>query len=68
MVAATVVALVSDRYPELHGRFVHASDDLDELVAGIRTAPRARMLGFVPTGLDDRVASAVALGDAAVRP
>jgi NAD(P)-dependent dehydrogenase (short-subunit alcohol dehydrogenase family) len=68
MVAATVVALASDRYPELHGRFVHASDDLDELVAGIRSAPRARMLGLVPTGLDDRVASAMPSATTAVRP
>jgi 3-oxoacyl-[acyl-carrier protein] reductase len=67
-VAATVVALASGRYPELHGRFVHASDDLDELVAGIRTAPRARTLGFVPTELQDRVASASPSPTTAVRP
>jgi 3-oxoacyl-[acyl-carrier protein] reductase len=56
-VADAVVALLSGRYPELHGRFVHATDDLDQLVARVRTMPEARTLGLVPSGPDDRIAS-----------
>ena len=57
VVADAVVALVSGRYPELHGRFVHATDDLDELVVRVGAVPHARTLGLVPSGAGDRIAS-----------
>jgi 3-oxoacyl-[acyl-carrier protein] reductase len=44
LAADTVVALVSGRYDELHGRFVHARDDLDELVRRVAADPSARRL------------------------
>ena len=34
--AGLVLALVSGGYEELHGRFVHVTDDLDQLVARVR--------------------------------
>lgn len=53
-VAATVRALVSGRYDALHGRFVHAEDDLDDLLARLGTAdPDARRLRLRPAGGDD---------------
>ena len=57
VVADAVVALVSGRYPELHGRFVHATDDLDELVVRVGAVPHVRTLGLVPSGAGDRIAS-----------
>ena len=46
VVADAVVALVSGRYPELHGRFVHATDDLDELVVRVGAVPERARSGW----------------------
>lgn len=54
--AEKVAALVSGRYDVLHGRFVHARDDLAELAAHVAADPRARVLGFGTTGPQDPVA------------
>ncbi|MFI1166363.1 hypothetical protein ACH4UM_22885 [Streptomyces sp. NPDC020801] len=54
--AKKVVALVSGQYDMLHGRFVHARDDLDELAKRVTDDPRARVLGFGSTGPNDPVA------------
>lgn len=54
--AAKVVALASGRYDALHGRFIHAKDDLDDLVRRLETRPGARSLTLAPTGPDDPVA------------
>lgn len=51
--AETVVALVSGRYDVLHGRFVWARDDLDELAARAAADPRARTLAFRAAGPGD---------------
>ncbi|MFI6245449.1 SDR family NAD(P)-dependent oxidoreductase [Streptomyces sp. NPDC051016] len=53
--AKAVAALVSGRYDALHGRFVHARDDLDALAKAVIDLPRARVLGFGTTGPDDPV-------------
>jgi NAD(P)-dependent dehydrogenase (short-subunit alcohol dehydrogenase family) len=55
-VGEKVVALVSGRYDALHGRFVHATDDLDVLVRRLDGAPQARSLALVPYGDDDPLA------------
>ena len=61
---------VSGRYPELHGRFVHATDDLDELGRRASAPCRTpRTLGLVPSGASDRIASrGHARGDDGGRP
>jgi 3-oxoacyl-[acyl-carrier protein] reductase len=46
LAADKVVQLVSGRYDELHGRFVHARDDLDELVRRVAADPAARRLSL----------------------
>lgn len=53
--AGKVVELVSGAYDDLHGHFVHALDDLDELVAHVRADPRVRTLRLVPAGDDDPI-------------
>ncbi|MFJ1836746.1 SDR family NAD(P)-dependent oxidoreductase [Streptomyces sp. NPDC088175] len=53
--AKAVAALVSGRYDGLHGRFVHARDDLDALVGAVADDPRARVLRFGSTGPGDLV-------------
>jgi 3-oxoacyl-[acyl-carrier protein] reductase len=53
--AEKVAALVSGRYDMLHGRFVHARDDLDELARHVTADPRARVLGFGTIGPNDPV-------------
>lgn len=53
--AKMVAALVSGRYDALHGRFVHARDDLDALAGAVAQNPRARVLGFGTTGPGDPV-------------
>jgi NAD(P)-dependent dehydrogenase (short-subunit alcohol dehydrogenase family) len=55
-VADVVVSLVSGAYDDLHGRFVHALDDLDQLRARVLSDPRVRTLSIVPHGDDDPVA------------
>ena len=56
LAADLVVALVSGRHDGLHGRFVHAVDDLDELEDRLATDPAARTLGLVPSDADDPLA------------
>lgn len=53
--AEKVAALVSGRYDVLHGRFIHARDDLDELAGHVLKDPRARVLGFGTVGPHDPV-------------
>ena len=53
-VAATVVALAGGRYDRLAGRFVHAEDDLDDLLRRVDDGDEdARRLRLVPAGADD---------------
>lgn len=47
-----VLALVSGRYDDLTGRFVHAEDDLDDVLARVR-ANDGRQLRITPAGADD---------------
>ena len=54
--AEKVAALVSGAYDELHGHFVHALDDLEELLALVRADPRTRTLSLVPYGDGDPIA------------
>ncbi len=54
--ADKVVALASGRYDVLHGRFVHARDDLDELVRRLEAHPDSRTLTLAPTGAEDPLA------------
>ncbi len=51
--ADAVVALADGGYDALHGRFVHAGDDVDALVDRVRQDPSVRMLSLGPTGPDD---------------
>ncbi|HEX6472479.1 MAG TPA: SDR family oxidoreductase [Streptosporangiaceae bacterium] len=53
--AEHVEALLSGRYDAFNGRFVHAVDDLDDLLRRVDGNPRARTLGLVPAGQDDPV-------------
>ncbi|MEV5144692.1 SDR family oxidoreductase [Streptomyces sp. NPDC052727] len=53
--AKKIVALVSGRYDMLHGRFIHARDDLDALAEQVTGNPRARVLCIGTTGPDDPV-------------
>lgn len=55
-VAGAAVGLVSGRYDELHGRFVHARDDLDDLVERVRRSPGGRRLNLALAGDDDPIA------------
>ena len=51
--ADKVEAVVSGRYDHLHGRFLHARDDLDAVAAAVAEEPDARTLHLVPAGSDD---------------
>ncbi len=53
--ADKVVGLVTGTYDDLHGHFVHALDDLDELLAHVRADPQVRTLSLVPHGDDDPI-------------
>jgi 3-oxoacyl-[acyl-carrier protein] reductase len=55
--ADKVEQIVSGRYDSLHGRFLHARDDLDSLVAAVAVQPDARFLRLVPAGGDDPIIS-----------
>jgi len=55
--ADKVEQIVSGRYDSLHGRFLHARDDLDTLVAAVNVQPDARFLRLVPAGDDDPIIS-----------
>ena len=53
-VTAAALALTSGRYDALSGRFLHAEDDLDDVLARIDAAgPDARHLRLNPAGADD---------------
>ncbi|MEC3979813.1 SDR family NAD(P)-dependent oxidoreductase [Amycolatopsis sp. H20-H5] len=54
--AEKVATLVSGRYDMLHGRFIHARDDLDEVAKHVADDPRARRLVIGITGPNDPVA------------
>jgi NAD(P)-dependent dehydrogenase (short-subunit alcohol dehydrogenase family) len=55
-VAELVLHLVSGDHDDLHGRFVHARDDLAGLTGLIAHSPRARTLGLI-TGPGDPLAN-----------
>jgi 3-oxoacyl-[acyl-carrier protein] reductase len=59
--ADKVEQLLSGRYDALHGRFLHAKDDLDEVVAAVAQVPDARLLRLVPAGSEDSMLSYGAL-------
>lgn len=50
---ATVQSLLSGRYDDLSGRFIHAEDDLDDLLDRVRRSPNARQLRLTRAGEDD---------------
>ena len=56
VVASRVVQLLRGGYEDLHGHFVHATDDLDELLRRVRTDPALRILSLNPYGADDPTA------------
>jgi 3-oxoacyl-[acyl-carrier protein] reductase len=53
--AGHVEALLSGRYDVLNGRFVHAHDDLDDLVERVHANPRARTLRVMPAHAADEI-------------
>jgi NAD(P)-dependent dehydrogenase (short-subunit alcohol dehydrogenase family) len=57
LAADKVEQLLSGRYDALHGRFLHAMDDLDSVAAAVSRLPEARMLRLVPAGEDDPMIS-----------
>jgi 3-oxoacyl-[acyl-carrier protein] reductase len=57
LAADKVEQLLSGRYDGLHGRFLHAKDDLDTLAAAVASRPEARLLRLVPAGEDDPIIS-----------
>jgi NAD(P)-dependent dehydrogenase (short-subunit alcohol dehydrogenase family) len=59
--ADKVELIVSGRYDVLHGRFLHARDDLDSLVKAVSQAAEARMLRLVPAGEADPILAYAAL-------
>lgn len=48
-----VLAIVAGDHDDLHGRLVHATDDLVALSAAVAADPSARRLGITPAGPDD---------------
>ena len=56
-----VEQILSGRYDSLHGRFLHAKDDLDAVVAAVAVQPDARLLRLVPAGEDDPIISYTAM-------
>ncbi len=54
--AEMVVALVSGGHDDLHGRFVHVRDELDDLGPRLARNPSARTLQLAPTDADDPLA------------
>ena len=55
--ADKVEQILSGRYDGLHGRFLHALDDLDAVMATLSRVPDARLLRLVPAAEDDRIIS-----------
>ena len=55
--ADKVEQILSGRYDVLHGRFLHAKDDLDVLVAAVTEQPDARLLRLIPAGQYDQIIS-----------
>jgi 3-oxoacyl-[acyl-carrier protein] reductase len=56
VVAGKVVQLLDGGYEDLHGHFVHATDDLDQLRSRVRADPALRTLSLGPYGPDDPIA------------
>ncbi len=50
-----IVQLCSGKYDALAGRFIHASDDLDELLAMIERGDDGRRLRLTPAAPDDHL-------------
>jgi 3-oxoacyl-[acyl-carrier protein] reductase len=57
LAADKVEQILSGRYDSLHGRFLHAKDDLDVLAAALALQPDARLLRLVPAGDEDPIIS-----------
>jgi 3-oxoacyl-[acyl-carrier protein] reductase len=55
--AEKVLQILTGDYGALHGRFLHARDDLDVLLNTVSLATDARMLRLVPAGGDDPIVS-----------
>ncbi len=55
--ADKVEQILSGRYDVLHGRFLHAKDDFDVLVAAVTDQPDARLLRLIPAGEEDQIIS-----------
>jgi 3-oxoacyl-[acyl-carrier protein] reductase len=55
--ADKVEQILSGRYDALHGRFLHARDDLGAVMATISVQTDARLLRLVPAGEDDPIIS-----------
>ncbi|MCU1491081.1 MAG: fabG 6 [Acidimicrobiaceae bacterium] len=53
--ADKVEQLISGRYDALHGRFLHANDELDVVVDSLAAAPDARFLRLIPAGPADSI-------------
>jgi short-subunit dehydrogenase len=51
--ADIVAALATGRYDRLHGRLIHATDDLDELLVAVTRDPAIRTITLVPVAPDD---------------
>jgi 3-oxoacyl-[acyl-carrier protein] reductase len=51
--ADIVAALGSGRYDQLHGRLLHATDDLDALLEAVNREPGVRTLTVIPAATDD---------------
>ena len=59
--ADKVEQILSGRYDSLHGRFLHAKDDLDAVMAAVAVQPDARLLRLVPAGEEDPIISYAAM-------
>ena len=54
-VAGQVAALLSGRYDDLDGHFLHAKDDLDVLLAAVREDPERRTMALTRSGPGDHL-------------
>jgi 3-oxoacyl-[acyl-carrier protein] reductase len=52
-----VMQILTGNYGALHGRFLHARDDLDSVLGTVSLVADARMLRLVPAGDDDPILS-----------
>jgi 3-oxoacyl-[acyl-carrier protein] reductase len=57
LAAGKVMQILTGNYGALHGRFLHARDDLDSVLSTVSLVAEARMLRLVPAGGDDPMLS-----------